>query len=132
MNSEREHLRELLIFDEGAKVIEEAARVKELLMLTEEGKVLPKRKVPEGLPYLYIYMLGRAMSKALGLTSDDTFTLGEITMLTGLRGDELLRTLSSSPYIIYVANGRYCLNTLLLSDLLNELEKIVGGESVAP
>ncbi|MCS7145779.1 MAG: hypothetical protein NZ938_03700 [Aigarchaeota archaeon] len=44
--------------------------------MTEEGYVLPRRKVPEGVPYLYVYMLGRAVAGVLGLVEDSTFSLG--------------------------------------------------------
>ncbi|GBC71797.1 hypothetical protein HRbin02_01585 [Candidatus Calditenuaceae archaeon HR02] len=74
-------------------------------------------------------MLGRVVAKMLGLVHDSAFSLGEITVITQMKGDELLNMLSSSPFIVFAGSRWLRPNTLLPPNILDWLEKFAGRES---
>lgn len=123
-----------LIFNEKEAIVREIEKIKELVMVTEDGLVLLRKQFPPGLLRLLAYMLGRVAAKTLSLVPDSAFSLGEIAVITQKKGDELLNTLSSTPYIVFAGNGRFRLNTLFLPNILDELEKNASdvSGSVAP
>ncbi|MEM0443470.1 MAG: hypothetical protein QXX19_05710 [Candidatus Caldarchaeum sp.] len=115
---------ELLLYDEKAELSKVATRLKEFFMIADDGTVLLKKVYPQGMGRLLVYMIGRVAANMMGRVSESSFTLGELTLLTGLRGDQLEQLLAANPYIVYVGHGRYRLNTLYLSKILDELQKL--------
>lgn len=87
-----------------------------------------KLVVPRGIPRTLLILLGKVVAKRLGFSSDSGLTLGDLSVLTGLKGDELNKVIDASPYLVYSGHGRYRLNTLFLSALLEELEKLYTSE----
>jgi len=73
---------------------------------------------------MLVYLVGRRVAKILGLIKEDAFTLGELTVLTGLSANELIELLSKSKYYTYVGRGSYSLNSLFIKQVLDELEKL--------
>ena len=113
-----------LVFDEKAEIIKEIDRISEIVAVTEDGVVLLKRRFSNRISPLLAYMLGRVVAKTLGFIEDDTINLGEISLITQLKGSELLNALTSNPFVVFAGRGRFRLNTAMLSEMLNELEKL--------
>jgi len=111
-----------------AELSKVATRLKEFFMIADNGTALLKRVYPQGMVRLLVYMIGRVAAKMMGRVSESSFTLGELTLLTGLRGDQLEQLLAANPYIVYIGHGRYRLNTLYLSKMLDELQKLYTAE----
>ena len=113
-----------MVFDEEMAFTNEVERLEKFFNITKDGTVLLKKDITEK-PYLMlVYLVGRRVAKILGLIKEDAFTLGELTVLTGLSANELIELLSKSKYYTYVGRGSYSLNSLFIKQVLDELEKL--------
>lgn len=113
-----------LVFDEKAAIIKEIDRISEIVAVTKDGVVLLKRRFSHGITRLLAYMLGKVVAEVLGFVQDGTLNLGEISLITQLKGSELLNVLISNPYVVFAGRGKFRLNTVMLSEMLNELDKL--------
>lgn len=115
---------------EEVKLLEiEAPRMSRYLVINEDGDVMPKTNIQPGIPRVLLFMLGKILAKMLGFNTESTVTRGDISVLTNLKGEELSKLLEANPFIVYVAHGRYRINTWFLSQILDELEKLYTSSS---
>ncbi len=114
----------LLVFDEEKAFANMVERLDNFFKITKDGTVLLKKDIQEKLYLILVYLIGRRVAKILELIKEDAFTLGELSVLTGLSSQRLVELLSKSKYITYVGRGSYSLNSLFIEEILDELEKL--------
>ncbi len=114
----------LLVFDEEKAFANMVERLDNFFKITKDGTVLLKKDIQEKLYLILVYLIGRGVAKILELIKEDAFTLGELSVLTGLSSQRLVELLSKSKYITYVGRGSYSLNSLFIEEILDELEKL--------
>lgn len=84
-----------LLFEEEKALIDELERISTFLLITPGGDVLLRREIQDPMSRLLCYMIGRAVGRAMGLLKDDTLTLGDISIMTNRKADELAEILTS-------------------------------------
>ncbi|MEM1976057.1 MAG: hypothetical protein QW074_08255 [Candidatus Caldarchaeum sp.] len=116
------------MIDESEVLISEIARLKKFIAIAEDGAVLLKFYTDIALYKVLAYMIGKLVVAKIKTDATPSLTLGDLAVLSGLRGSDLQSLVDRSKYIVYFGHGQYRFNTVHLREALEELEKAVSSE----
>ncbi|GBC69664.1 hypothetical protein HRbin01_01366 [archaeon HR01] len=87
-----------------------------------------KISTDEGMYRVLAQMIGKLIAAKIGATNDPGLTLGDMAVISSIRGPELNTLIAKSRYFVYVGHGRFRFNTVRLKEALDELEEMAITE----